>query len=295
MFRPGRRGELPGHDAADEAGISSRYISEREEKMSVLGAIRRTLRSQLRLVILLGTALEYCARFAVRRIRGPLSPQQRTLWLHESCRTGLRRLQIPVRAQGTFPARGLLVSNHLSYLDILVYSSLSPCVFVSKKEVRSWPIFGPMAVMAGTVFIDRSRSADARRVNSEMQHALASGAVVVLFPEGTSSDGTTVLPFRPALFEGAIGAGESVTPAHLCYEVSDGTPETDVCYWGSMTFFSHLFRLLSRKGVRATIRFAPTALKFDDRKFAAQETHQLVLDLGQVLPAKVPEPLRASQ
>jgi 1-acyl-sn-glycerol-3-phosphate acyltransferase len=175
-----------------------------------------------------------------------------------------------------------LVSNHLSYLDILVYSSLSPCVFVSKKEVRRWPIFGPMARMAGTVFIDRSRSADARRVNTEMQNALELGAVVILFPEGTSSDGTSVLPFRPALFEGAIGAGESVTPAHLRYEVPDGTPETDVCYWGEMTFFSHLLRLLSRRGVWAAIRFAPMPRKFDDRKTAAQETREMVLELGQL-------------
>ncbi len=256
--------------------------------MNISRLIRRTVRSVTRLVILVGTALEYCVRFAIRRVRGPLSLHQRAHWLHESCRMGLHRLKIDVTAQGVFPARGLLVSNHLSYLDILVYSSLSPCVFVSKKEVRRWPIFGPMARMAGTVFIDRSRLADARRVNTEMHNALVLGAVVILFPEGTSSDGTSVLPFRPALFEGAIGAGESVTPAHLRYEVSDGTPETDVCYWGEMTFFSHLLRLLSRRGIRATIQFAPRARKFDDRKAAAQETHEMVLELGQlVLPQSV--------
>ena len=240
------------------------------------------MRSLTRFVLLVSTALEYCARFVVRRAHGPLTLQQSAHWLHESCRTGLRRLQIGVSAHGDFPARGLLVSNHLSYLDILVYSSLSPCVFVSKKEVRRWPIFGLMACMAGTVFIDRARSSDARRVNSEMHHALGLGAVVILFPEGTSSDGTSVLPFRPALFEGPISAGESITPAHLRYEVSDGSPETDVCYWGEMTFFPHLLRLLSRRGVRATIRFAPKASKFDDRKAAAQETREMVLDLGQL-------------
>ena len=257
-------------------------------------SIRQSVRSLIRLVILLATAGEYCVRFLVRRVRGPLSLSQRALWLHESCRMGLRRLKIPVTVEGVFPSRGLLISNHLSYLDILVYSSLSPCVFVSKKEVRSWPIFGQMAWMAGTVFIDRSRSADAHRVNTEMQNALASGAVVVLFPEGTSSDGTAVLPFRPALFEGAIGAGEPVTPAHLHYEVSNGTPESDICYWGSMTFSPHLLRLLSRNGVRAIIRFAPAPRNFDDRKVAAQETHEMVLELGQLLPAKAKETLPAS-
>jgi 1-acyl-sn-glycerol-3-phosphate acyltransferase len=248
--------------------------------MKISLSIRQTFRSLIRLVILLETALEYCVRFVFLRARGPVSLPQRARWLHNSCRTGLRRLRIPVTVDGTFPARGLLISNHLSYLDILIYSSLSPCVFVSKKEVRSWPIFGRMASMAGTVFIDRSRSADARRVNFEMQNALACGAVVVLFPEGTSSDGSAVLPFRPALFEGAIGVGEPVTPAHLRYQVADGAPESDVCYWGSMTFFPHLLRLLSRRGVRALIRFAPAPRKYDDRKTAAQETHESVLDLG---------------
>ncbi|MBI3933247.1 MAG: 1-acyl-sn-glycerol-3-phosphate acyltransferase [Acidobacteria bacterium] len=207
----------------------------------------------------------------------------------------MRRLKIQVEVKGAFPDRGLLISNHLSYLDILVYSSLSPCVFVSKREVRSWPIFGQMACMAGTVFIDRSRSADARRVNSEMRQALATGAVVVLFPEGTSSDGSSVLPFRPALFEGAIGAGERVTPAHLRYDVSDGSPQQDVCYWGSMTFLPHLLRLLSKTGVRATIHLAAVARKFEDRKSAAQETYEMVRELGQLTSARARATLSAAE
>jgi 1-acyl-sn-glycerol-3-phosphate acyltransferase len=238
------------------------------------------LRKLVRLTILLGTAIEYCLRFAIRRLFSRLTLAQRAEWLHRSCLTGLRRLGIEVQAEGAFPKRGLLISNHLSYLDILVYSSLSPCVFVSKKEVRRWPIFGQMAMMAGTVFIDRTRNADARRVNSEMLEALAQGAVVVLFPEGTSSDGSTVLPFRPALFEGVIGADEIITPAHLRYYVADGVPGQDVCYWGEMSFFPHLLRLLSRSGIRAAIHFAPESSRYQDRKVAAKETREMVLDLG---------------
>ncbi|HWP85242.1 MAG TPA: lysophospholipid acyltransferase family protein [Terriglobia bacterium] len=248
----------------------------------------RWLRSLFRLFLVLGTAGEYCARFCLRRLRGPLSLAERAQWLHQSCAAGLRRLRIAVETAGAFPARGLLVSNHLSYLDILVYSSVAPCVFVSKKEVRRWPVFGPMAVMAGTVFIDRSRSADARRVNSEMQEALAAGVVVVLFPEGTSSDGATVLPFRPALFEGALGAGAPVTPAHLRYEVSDGDPQTDVAFWGTAAFLPHLLRLLSKREIRPKIRFAP-AVQFDDRKIAAQRTREMVMELGRCAPGSADE------
>jgi 1-acyl-sn-glycerol-3-phosphate acyltransferase len=224
-----------------------------------------------------------------------LSLSERARWLHASCRTGLQRLHIDVQVAGAFPARGLLISNHMSYLDILVYSSVAPCVFVSKKEVKSWPVFGPMARMAGTVFIDRSRAADTRRVNSEMQEALSAGAVVVLFPEGTSSDGTGVLPFRPALFDAPVRTGEGITPAHLGYELSDGSAENDVAYWGTMSFFPHLLKLLSKTGVRARIQFSPVSYKFSDRKIAAEETHGMVCGLAQASSTPQGEAMRASR
>jgi 1-acyl-sn-glycerol-3-phosphate acyltransferase len=182
----------------------------------------------------------------------------------------------------------------MSYLDILVYGSVAPCVFVSKKEVKSWPIFGQMARMAGTVFIDRSRAADTRRVNSEMQEALGAGAVVVLFPEGTSSDGTGLLPFRPALFDAPVRTGEGITPAHLSYKLSDGSPENDVAYWGPMSFFPHLLKLLSKTGIRATIRFSAASHKFGDRKVAAEETRGMVLELAQSSSRRQSEAVRAA-
>ena len=256
--------------------------------------IRKSARTLVRFGVLVGTALEYCARFAGQRARGRLSLSERARWLHHSCRTGLRRLQIEVRVEGAFPARGLLISNHMSYLDILVYSTVAPCVFVSKKEVKSWPIFGQMARMAGTVFIDRSRAADTRRVNSEMQEALAAGAVVVLFPEGTSSDGTGLLPFRPALFDAPVRTGEGITPAHLSYELSDGSPENDIAYWGAMSFFPHLLKLLSKTGIQARIRFSAVSHKFSDRKVAAEETHGMVLGLAQSSSSRQSEALRAA-
>ena len=183
----------------------------------------------------------------------------------------------------------------MSYLAILVFSSVAPCVFVSKREVKSWPIFGQMARMAGTVFIDRSRSADTLRVNDEMVEALMGGAVVVLFPEGTSSDGTGVLPFRPALFDAPARAKELITPAHLRCEVPDGSPENDVGYWGSMTFFPHLLKLLSRSGIRARIHFSSEPRIFADRKLAALETHQIVCKLAQPPSAPPPETMPAAR
>jgi 1-acyl-sn-glycerol-3-phosphate acyltransferase len=134
--------------------------------------------------------------------------------------------------------------------------------------------------MAGTVFVDRARSADTHRANTEMSEALSEGAVVVLFPEGTSSDGSTVLPFRPALFEAAVKAGADISSACIRYEVDEGSVSNDVCYWGSMKFFPHLLRLLSRSKIRARVRFSTDIKTFSDRKLAAQTTRAMVVFLA---------------
>ena len=254
-------------------------MNDAQEKGQFPGKFR-LFRGVWRLLILLSTAIQGCVQFVFLRIRSNPSTMERARWLHTSCSRALRRLDIDTLADGKFPSHGLLVANHLSYLDILVFSGLSPCVFVSKKEVRSWPLFGQMASMGGTVFIDRSRSTDTHRAKNEMTEALAEGAVVVLFPEGTSSDGSTVLPFRPALFEAAVTADADVSSASITYEVEDGCPGSDVCYWGSMTFFPHLLRLLSRQKIRARVRFSPDIMKFEDRKLAAQTTQEIVASLA---------------
>ena len=241
----------------------------------------RWVRSFWRLLILLFTSVQASLAFLLRSLRGPLTTSQRATWLHDSCALTLRRLGIQIGADGRFPARGLLVSNHLSYLDILVFSALAPCVFVSKKEVRSWPLYGWLAKMAGTVFVDRSRSSDSQQANAGMAKALSEGCVVVLFPEGTSSDGTGLLRFHAALFESAVTLHELVTAARLSYTVEEGSVANDICYWGTMTFLPHAMRLMSLHGIRAHVSFAAEAQQFDDRKVAAQVTRETVLILGQ--------------
>lgn len=245
-------------------------------------SLAQPLRSAFRLVILVSTALQGCAHFLVLRLRGKVSTPERAEWLHRWCAKALHRLGIELQREGEFPSRGLLVANHLGYLDILVLSAMHPCVFVSKKEVRSWPLFGLMAKLSGTVFVDRARSSAAHSANTEMANALSQGAVVVLFPEGTSSDGSTVLPFRPALFDAATKAGANVVSAHIRYDVADGSAANDVCYWGEMSFFPHLLRLLSRHEIRARVRFAKETRKFDDRKLAARVTREVVASLAQM-------------
>jgi 1-acyl-sn-glycerol-3-phosphate acyltransferase len=216
-----------------------------------------------------------------------MSTRERAQWLHHWCAKALHRLRIELHPDGEFPSRGLLVANHLGYLDILVLSALHPCVFVSKQEVRSWPLFGLMAKLSGTVFVDRARTSAAHTANAEMSQALSQGSVVVLFPEGTSSDGSQVLPFRPALFDAATRAGASVVSAHLSYDVADGSAANDICYWGTMSFFPHLLRLLSRRQICARVRFAAETRKFADRKLAARITRETVTSLAQMPAPRV--------
>jgi 1-acyl-sn-glycerol-3-phosphate acyltransferase len=235
----------------------------------------------VRVLVLLWTAiaclLDY---FLVRsRRRGGLTPLDRAQWLHKWCVIGLRRLHVRYQAQGPIPQRGLLVSNHLSYLDIMVLSALEPCAFVSKKEVRSWPLFGRLATLAGTIYIDRERSVDVVRANHEMRATLEAGVLCVLFPEGTSSDGSQVLPFRAPLLEAAVRTGESVTAAYIRYEATDADIAQDICYWGEMSFVPHLLRMLSVRSIGAVVRFAPESCRYIDRKQAATATRNHVIAL----------------
>src|SRR5262249_10787518 len=145
--------------------------------------------------------------FAMRIRRGgaPAVAGARARCLQRHSRRGLRVLEVGVSVNGCVPGSGLLVSNHLSYLDVLVLSSITPAIFVSKSEVKHWPVFGWMARRAGTLFIERAKRGDVARVNDEADRLLETGMLLVIFPEGTSSDGREVLPFRSSLLEPIVG------------------------------------------------------------------------------------------
>lgn len=146
------------------------------------------------------------------------------------------------------PGRGLIVGNHLSYLDVLVIAAEAPVCFVSKTEVRSWPIIGPLLRKAGTILVDRENLLKTTAAREQIAATLAAGVPVVLFPEGTSSDGTEVLPFRAMLLQPALEAGEAITPLAIAYDVIGGDPKTDVAYWGDATFFPISSDLLDWSG-----------------------------------------------
>ena len=238
-------------------------------------------RAIYRLLALALTILEAGLDFLLLVInhRGSPSPTTRASWLHRWSRVLLRRWKISVESVGTMPTWGLIVSNHLSYLDVLAFSALGPCIFVSKMEVRRWPVFGSLARFAGTIFVNRKCTKSTAEANGQIGMALRENVAVVLFPEGTSSDGSNLLPFRSSLFEATIQNGEPIMPASIRYEAQGGFVNCDVCYWGDMTFVPHLLTLLSLRGISASIRFGEQIQGQQSRKSAARLAHLAVAQL----------------
>lgn len=233
-----------------------------------------------RFLLLMGTSLQAGLEFASHRLCGPITLPRRAEWLHRSCVKAVTRLSITLDVDGPFPSHGLLVCNHLSYIDVLALSAIAPCVFVAKRQVRSWPLFGGLARCGATIFVDRDRPSDTARASTHLRQALAAGIVVVLFPEGTSSDGSTVLPFRSALFKPAVQLNQPVSTAHISYAVEGGSVGQDVCYWGRMVFLAHLFRFLRLRNINARVRIGRKASVFTDRKVAAVTTREEVLGMA---------------
>jgi 1-acyl-sn-glycerol-3-phosphate acyltransferase len=190
----------------------------------------------------------------------------------------LGRLGILRRVVGALPSQGLIASNHLSYLDILLYGATVPCVFVSKVEVRSWPLLGLLAALGGTVFIDRKSAASTAEAARRIADLLAAGVLVLVFPEGTSSDGAEVLRFHASLFEPAVRVGAAVTAAAIEYSSASAT-EGDLCYYGDISFAPHLIETLQLAEIAATLRFGSPGKVYGDRKQAARLTREAVVTL----------------
>jgi 1-acyl-sn-glycerol-3-phosphate acyltransferase len=243
--------------------------------------MRKSIRLALRSVWLCAELLLITADFAFLALRHAGSPplRARTLWLRRSSRRVLRILAVEIQTTGPCPRDGLLVSNHVSYLDILVLITLTPAVFVSKSEVKQWPVFGWFARMAGTIFLQRARRTDVARIAEEIGTVLRAGHLVVLFPEGTSTNGRQVLPFRSSLLEPVNGQKHLLSVGCIGYDVVGGCTENDVCYWGDMSFFPHLVRLMTQEKVRVRVRFSMVERGTDNRKDLARRLHAEVVRL----------------
>ncbi len=221
-------------------------------------------------------------------VKRPATREARADWLHRFCARAMRRMKIDIGVAGVFPERGAVISNHLSYLDIVVFATLHPCVFVSKAEIRRWPVVGWMTTMSGTVYVERGHGGSAMRARKGMQAAVDAGLPVVFFPEGTTTNGSHLLKFHSGLLAQVLYSGSPVTAACLSYSFAeDNGPgvsvEDDVCYWGDRNMLAHIFKFLGLRGVRAEVRFADAPIAFSSdrlhRKMAAVEAHAAVAAL----------------
>lgn len=176
--------------------------------------------------------------------------------------------------EGTVPdgAAFLVASNHVSYLDILVLGSIYPSLFVAKREIATWPLFGWVARGAGTIFVDRERAKDVVRAGSEMAKTLTAGVPLTIFPEGRSSAGATILPFMPSLLEPAAKAGVPCYAATINYETpgSAAAPSDTVCWHDGTSFPGHFLRLAALPKIDARITFADAPIRSADRKELAR-------------------------
>jgi 1-acyl-sn-glycerol-3-phosphate acyltransferase len=204
------------------------------------------------------------------RHRSKLDLWRRAYWLHRSCGVILRRLGMQLGSRGTRPGQGLVCSNHLTYLDILVFAAAFPCVFVSKREVRRWPAFGILARCGGTIFVDRQSRTNAEEATRQIAMVLKEGVPVLLFPEGTSTDGSAVLRFHPTLLEPAVELTMEMTAAAIGYRAR-GVEERKVCWFGDAPFLPHLLRTLALPRIVAEVEFFPESDAYADRKIAALE------------------------
>ena len=197
-------------------------------------------------------------------------------------RGGLRLAGLRPEVSGRPVACGALVANHASWLDILALRSVGLVYFVSKAEVADWPGVGFITRVTGTVFIERRR-VEAKRQERILLERIAARQVLCFFPEGTSTDGLRVLPFKSALFSAFFhdGHGEDtlIQPVSIRYRPAPGLPESLYGWWGSMGFERHIWDVLchSRRGrVRVTFHAPVRPRDFPDRKALAQHCQRTV-------------------
>lgn len=222
-----------------------------------------------------------------RRASGPGAAALRAEIIGSSSALALSALGFEVEAEGPTPPPGaLLAANHLSYLDPIVVASVVRCVPISKADLASWPVFGETARATGVLFVTRGNTASGLEVMREAQALLEGGLRVLNFPEGTTSTGETVLPFKPGLFGTARRAGAPVVPVSISY----GPPE--LAWTGDATFLPHFLRTVARPRSTARVRFGEVmpSRSYPDSATLARAVRGRLLDLRGAQPWRKIQP-----
>lgn len=254
--------------------------------------MRSLLRRLYRLSLLLGLAI---AGLLIQLLVFPLigQPLRRRIisrWsraLLSAC--GLRLCVCQDREAGRtsleqLAAGRMLVSNHVSWLDIFAINALVAASFVAKVELRRWPVAGWLAAMAGTVFIERGRRHAVHQVIDQMRRRIRGGYPVALFPEATTSIGDALLPFHANLLEAAIQEGAEIVPIVLRYRDAGGARAAEAAYVGDTTFLQSLWMVLGATGLAVSVTIlAPVPSRNRKR-------HHLGAELAGVISAVLGSP-----
>ena len=180
----------------------------------------------------------------------------------------------------------LMVTNHLSYIDVIALAAVVDTAFISKSEVASWPFIGRISRLGDTIFIDRSLRRDVVRVAQLIHQRYDDGWGMTFFPEGTSSPGAELLPFRASLLAPAARERIPVHVASLSYKTLalDPPAHLAICWWGGMLFSSHVLKLLRLQGFEIKITFGSRPVVTGDRK---QMAEQLRTEIESIFTATV--------
>ncbi|MBA5866305.1 MAG: 1-acyl-sn-glycerol-3-phosphate acyltransferase [Nitrospira sp. CR1.3] len=209
-------------------------------------------------------------------------PKERDVLIRRWSLDCLRILNVHVRIRGDAPppeaTAVMFVANHVSWLDILALNAVKRVRFVAKSEVRAWPVIGWLAARTGTLFLRRRHPGQLIQVNRSLQAALKRGECVAIFPEGTTSDGRTVLRFHSGLLEPAVTSHSLVWPVALRYHTSDGQPAAIAAFVGEQTLVGSTWQVLSQPALHMDLHFIPAlAGSRHDRHELAQRTRAAIL------------------
>jgi 1-acyl-sn-glycerol-3-phosphate acyltransferase len=240
------------------------------------------------------------ARLALHLVAGLVLTSLVFPWLSRTKRDARKRrwskkllgiLSVSVRerdAPHDLPERCVLVLNHISWLDIFVINSRSPATFIAKSEIRDWPFVGWLCTLVGTLYIERGKPSAARKATAAIVAELERGALIAVFPEGTTTFGRSLEPFHAALFQPAVDAGATLQPVALRYLDSGGSHTEAAGYVGETSFLESVWTIVSTRHLVADLSFlAPAPARDQTRRSLADRTEAAIADA-----LRVPRPSR---
>ena len=227
--------------------------------------------------ILLHTLLGLAIAAFVWPFVGKPRKQALTMWW---CKLLLNCFNIQVITHGTAPNgvhSSMFVANHVSWADIHALNSIIPLRFIAKLEIKNWPIFGYLVKKSDTIFIDRTTRKDAARIVKIATETLVSGDNVGFFPEGATTEGTHLLPFKSSILQSAINAKATILPVAIRYSKPNGSVNLAMAYAGDMTLGESMMRVLKQKNPVVELHFlAPITLPGVNRQAASTAAYTAI-------------------